>query len=130
MFWNDTSFILLNRSRTRRSYSDFTFERLDAGGSPTDRFYGYNWFDTRFKYLPSKTCLNIYITQGEESSFLQSSECAAYGYLATAKLNLEKEQDKVFWNPKEGSTQFRVLWLNEEIARCEISAGECEIYVP
>jgi hypothetical protein len=29
-----------------------------------------------------------------------------------------------------GSGQFRVLWRNQEVARCEIAAGQCTAYVP
>lgn len=130
LFWDETSFILLNRSRTRRSYSGFTFERLDASGSPTDRFHGYDWFDINLKHLPSKTCLSIYAVEGNKDfDYLRSSDCI-YGILAIARPNFVKEQEKIFWSTKDGSTQFRMLWLNEEVARCEIAAGICEVYIP
>ncbi len=131
MFWNDTSFILLNRSRTRRSYSGFIFERLDNNANPTDRFYGYDWFDIEYKYLPSRTCLGIYVSQNQNNDrpYIQSSECIN-GYVAIAKPQFDRDKAKIFWSAKEGSTQFRVLWLNEEVARCEISTGTCEVYIP
>ncbi|MBC7878464.1 MAG: serine/threonine protein kinase [Anaerolineales bacterium] len=130
LFWNETSLILLNRSRTRRSYSGFTFERLDEDGLPTDRFHGYDWFDANLKHLPSKTCLSIYaVEENKDFDYLRSSDCI-YGILAIARPNFVKEQEKIFWSTKDGSTQFRVLWLNEEIVRCEIAAGICEVYIP
>jgi hypothetical protein len=43
---------------------------------------------------------------------------------------MEEHPELFFWIQKEGSTQFRVLWLDEEVARCEISAGTCEMYIP
>jgi hypothetical protein len=33
-----------------------------------------------------------------------------------------------FWTGTSG--QFRVLWNGQEIALCEISAGECTAYIP
>jgi hypothetical protein len=36
----------------------------------------------------------------------------------------------IFWRLRDGISQFRVLWDNQETARCEISAGVCEVYLP
>lgn len=129
LLWNETSLILLNRSRVRRSYSGFTFERLDNNGLPTDQFPGYIWFDTNYKYLPYKACLSINILEQNNPPYLNSSECIN-GYISITRLNMEKEEQMIFWTTKQESIQFRVLWLDEEIARCEISAGTCEVFVP
>jgi serine/threonine protein kinase len=129
LLWNESSFILLNRSTARRSYSGFTFERLNESGEATDRFYGYSWFDTKYKDLPPRTCLSINIHGITTPPYLTSSDCVN-GYLIISEPDYEKDQEMLFWTIKEGSTKFRVLWLNEEIAQCEISAASCEIYIP
>ena len=36
----------------------------------------------------------------------------------------------IFWTRQEGSHQFHVLWGRDEIQRCEIDAGNCEVYLP
>lgn len=73
--------------------------------------------------------MDISIVEVETPPYLRSSDCIN-GYISSSKLHIDKEKEMIFWNTKEGSTLFRVLWLDEEIARCEISAGACEIYIP
>jgi hypothetical protein len=36
----------------------------------------------------------------------------------------------VFWIARDGVSQFRVLWLGKEIARCEIAAETCRVTLP
>ena len=36
----------------------------------------------------------------------------------------------LFWLQRDGISRFRVLWDNQEVARCEIAAGQCEAYIP
>jgi hypothetical protein len=128
LFWNETSFYMLNRTRTERSLSGFTFERLDENDQPTDTFNGYQWETYKFKYIPSKTCVSIKIYKHEDPPYLDPPDC--YNYSNILQPKMEEQPELFFWTPKEGSTQFRVLWLKEEVARCEISAGTCEIYIP
>lgn len=129
LFWNETSFVMLNRTRAHRSLSGFTFERIDASGQPTDIFPGYRWETHRFKYLPYQVCAGIRIFEQSTPPYLDPADCNL-NYLSIVQLETEKEPQSFFWTPKEGSAEFRVLWLKEEIARCQISAGTCEIYVP
>jgi serine/threonine protein kinase len=129
LFWNETSFHMLNRSRAARSLSGFTFQRLDENNLPTDTFPGYRWENRKFKYIPSKNCVSIKIYKDEDPPYLDPADCNL-SYSSIIQPEREKEPQLFFWVAQEGSTQFRVLWLNEEIARCEISAGTCEIYIP
>ncbi|CAG0969144.1 partial Serine/threonine-protein kinase StkP, partial [Anaerolineales bacterium] len=121
LFWNETSFVMLNRTRVQRSLSGFTFERLDASGQPTDTFPGYKWETRRFKYIPYKVCVGIRIYAHENPPYLDPADCNL-NYLSIVQPEMEVEPTLFFWNSKEGSTQFRVLWLSEEVAHCEISA--------
>ncbi|MBI5950072.1 MAG: protein kinase [Chloroflexi bacterium] len=129
LFWNETSFIMLNRSAAIRSVSGFIFQRLDANDQPTATFPGFRWENRQFKYIPPNNCVSIKTYKDEDPPYLNPLECEN-GYSGIIQPEKEREPDLFFWLPAEGSTQFRVLWLKEEIARCEISAGTCEIYVP
>ena len=64
-------------------------------------------------------------------SYLRPPECTK-GYLSTRTPT--RDDSVVFWTAKEGSQQFRVLWIverqEEEVARCEIGAGTCEVFFP
>ena len=35
----------------------------------------------------------------------------------------------IFWTTQTGSDQFRVLWSNSEVGRCQIAAKTCDIYL-
>ena len=120
---------MLNRSRELRSFSGFTFERLDENKLPTDKFPGYLWENQKFTYIGSKYCVSIKIYKDEDPPYIDPVECYG-GYVSIVQPRKDEDRELLFWNPKEGSTQFRVLWLGEEIARCEISAGTCELYIP
>ncbi|MBL8062918.1 MAG: hypothetical protein JNK32_07865, partial [Anaerolineales bacterium] len=129
-FYNETSFFLLNISFARRSISGFLFQRLDEEGLPTDDlFQGYRWESQDFDYLPRNFCTNITIYGDQDPPYLKPPECSI-GLLTTVQPRFDRPGELLFWTPKEGSTQFRVMWLEEEIARCDIAAGVCDIYLP
>ena len=129
LFWNDTSFHLLNRASEKRSMSPFKFERLDVNGQPTDSFSGYLWENNKFTTIPPKTCVSIKIYGDNDPPYISPPDCQR-GYISIVQPRKDEDRMLFFWNPKEGSTQFRVLWMGEEVARCEISAEVCEVYIP
>ncbi len=129
LFWNETSFVLLNRSREERSLAGFVFERLDMNDQPTDSLPGYLFENKKFNYLPGKHCLSVKIYKHETPPYLDPFDCHGM-YASIIQPIVEEHPELIFWTPKEGSTHFRVLWLKEEIARCEIRLGLCEIFIP
>jgi serine/threonine protein kinase len=130
LFWNKTSFYVFNRSREPRSLSGFAFERLDASGNPLGRFSGSLWANTNFNYIPTKYCVSIKVFEDEDPPYLNPPECRG-GFVGVVQPRRDPEDKHlIFWDPREGTTQFRVLWIDEEVARCEISAETCEFYVP
>jgi serine/threonine protein kinase len=130
LFWNETSIHLLNRSREPRSLSAFAFERLDLSGNPIGRFNGSLWNNKNFTILPPKYCVSIKIFEDEDPPYINPFDC--HGVYASIIQPRRDPEDRhlIFWDAQEDSTQFRVLWVDEEVARCDISAGTCEIYVP
>lgn len=130
LFYNETSFFMLNRSYGYRSISGFTFQRLDQDGLPAeDIFQGYQWQTQDFDYLPRNFCVNITIYGDQEPPYLNPSECRI-GLLTTIQPRFDRPGEILFWTPKTDSYQFRVIWLEEEVARCDIAAGACEVYIP
>ena len=130
LFYNETSFFMLNRSYGYRSISGFTFQRLDQDGLPAeDIFQGYQWQTQDFDYLPRNFCVNITIYGDQEPPYLNPSDCRI-GLLTTVQPRFDRPGEILFWTPKADSFQFRVIWLEEEIARCDIAAGVCEVYIP
>ncbi|HMX73171.1 MAG TPA: protein kinase [Anaerolineales bacterium] len=129
LFWNETSFHMLNRSGQPRSLSGFSFERLDENGKPNDRFAGHLWENLKFNYIPSKYCVSIKIYKDEDPPYIDPPDCHG-GYVSIIQPRMDLDAELFFWTPKEGSSQFRVVWVGEEVARCDISAGTCEVYIP
>ncbi|HNK63351.1 MAG TPA: serine/threonine-protein kinase [Anaerolineales bacterium] len=130
LFYNETSFYMLNRSYGHRSISGFVFQRLDTDGLPMeDIFQGFRWETSRFDYLPRNFCVNITLYGDQDPPYLDPGECRA-GLMKTIQPRFDKPEGILFWTPKDGSTQFRVLWLDTEVARCEITAGACDFYIP
>ncbi len=129
LFWNETSFVMLNRSRASRSLSGFTFERLDLNDQPAETLPGFRLENHRFKYIPGKNCISVKSYKDQTPPYLDPMDCAG-SYSSIIQPDKIVEPEIFFWDIKEGSTQFRVLWVGEEIARCEIGAGACEIYIP
>jgi serine/threonine protein kinase len=124
MYYNETSFYLLQLSGVGDLIAGVNFERLDASGKPKDRFSGNRWA----KYSPSSVlnaCFRLEIYG--VGNYLRPPACEGK-YMAS--LNPEPDDPGLFWTPKEGSTEFQVLWQNEELVRCAIAAGTCEVYLP
>lgn len=131
LYWNRTSFFIFNRSREPRSISGFAFERLNAAtGEPMGRFAGSLWSTAAFNYLPSKYCASIKVFADENPPYLNPSDCRGRFISVIQPRRDPEDKHLIFWDPREGTTQFRVLWLDEEVARCEISMTTCEFYVP
>jgi len=129
LYWNETSFVLWNSSRYRRTLSAFSFQRLDESGQPLDTFVGYWWETRRFDYLPSNLCVGITLYDDQDPPYLNPPQCTE-GFLSTYQVPHTDNSPLIFWNEKDGTTEFRALWLGEEIGRCEIAAGTCDIYLP
>jgi hypothetical protein len=117
---------MLNRSFNNRSLSGFIFQRLDSEGLPADDiFHGYQWETPKSKFLPNDTCVSITIYNEQTLP----AACIR-GSLKTIQTTIDNPETLLFWTPKEGSKQFRVLWLDEEIVRCDIAVGICEVFIP
>jgi serine/threonine protein kinase len=130
LYYNETSFFMVNRSFAKRTISGFSFERLDESGKPyKDKFEGYRWENNRSEHLPRNYCVNITVYGDQDPAYLNPPECL-YGIINTVQPRFDRPEDLLFWTPKASSMQFRVLWLKEEVARCDIAAGVCDFYIP
>lgn len=132
LFWNDTSFYMLNRSDAKRSLSAFEFERIDAdtlSEEKRDRFEGYRWENRGFTHLPEGFCTSITIYGDQTPPYMNPTDCF-FGIISVIQPRFDHDDGLVFWRPEAGATHFRVLWLGEETARCEIAAGFCDFNIP
>jgi hypothetical protein len=124
IIYNEDSLYVLNLSGDRVALQPFGFDRLDASGNPTNHFDGGRWAQF-YPYVFPQACARVII--GSPSvGYLEPPQCRQYN----SEVWVERGRSLDFWTPQEGSTQFRVLWNGQEIGRCEIAAGSCEVYLP
>jgi len=123
-YYDDNGLYLLNLSQSIIAISYLTLERLDDSDVPLNRFEGSRWA----KYYPTSKpdwCLRIEILGSP--AYLRPPQCLK-GYLSTRTPT--RDDPTIFWTTQANSHQFRVLWKDEEVARCEIAAGTCEVFLP
>jgi hypothetical protein len=123
-YYNYNSFYLLNASRSNLEVERLAFERLDTSGQPLNRFDGLEW-GVYNPTLPNQMCNRIEIR--DNPPFLRPMEC---NNLYKVKLTPYRSAEYIFWSASQGSLEFRVLWDNQEMARCQIAAGVCVFWLP
>jgi hypothetical protein len=121
LYYDENSLYLHNLSGERVELYPFAFERLDASGTPSNRFDGGRWAEF-YPYVYNQSCVRVLL----ETPYLNPAQCEQYN----AEVWAERGMSLDFWSPQAGSTQFRVLWNDQEVARCAIAAGECEVFIP
>ncbi len=127
LFYNESSFVMLSRADLPRTMSGFIFERLDDNGKPmSSSFGGWNW-QGEFDEIRGGYCVTLKI-YGNSVPYLDPRDCKR-GYLNVIQFR-NANDEQIFWTVVENSPQFRVLWKDEEVARCEMDAGGCEVYIP
>jgi len=130
LFYDDNSFYLLNLSGATIPINRVAFERLTDQEVPLNRFNGTRWAQFYSSSTPGK-CVALQILGS--SPYLDPPECGNDRFLSLRTPT--RDDPGIFWTAQEGSHEFRVLWREgggegEEIARCKIDAGICEIYLP
>ncbi|MBI2332745.1 MAG: hypothetical protein HYU84_11410 [Chloroflexi bacterium] len=93
-------------------------------------FEGHRWKTPLVDYVPRNFCADISIYGDEDPPYINPAECQQNGSIQTVQTRFDRPEKILFWVPKGDSTQFVVFWLKEEVARCEIAAGLCEVYIP
>jgi serine/threonine protein kinase len=123
--WDANSFYWYNAHSESIRVSPIRFEAINTDGQPIGyTFEGSRWAGVGFNLVETGKCSTIEITRAP--GWMRPSQCRGYNSF----VNTLRESDLVFWAVRDGVTQFRVLWDLQEIARCEIASGWCEVYVP
>lgn len=123
LYYNDNAFYLFSLVDEKFVMEPIAFERLEASGRPSNRFDGFEWARL-YPYIWPDTCMKAEILGSQPYS--PPSGCQGYN----ASRIFRRDEAVVFWTAHEGSSQFRVLWDEEEIARCEIADGVCDVFLP
>lgn len=126
LFYNETSFYAWNPGSDGLAIGQVAFEALDGNGQPAGyELSGRSWA-AFFSELQAGRCNRLEILFA--TAYLRPSQCRGYN----ATLTPQDNERRVFWIPRDGVNDFRVLWNNQEAGRCPIAAGpqECEIILP
>ncbi len=125
LMWDANSFYMLQVTGYGDLIAPLAFERLDADGLGMERFSGKLWAEYHASTLRD-WCMRLVIG-GAGSPELNPPQCKKQ-YVST-RWPMPGDST-LFWTPKDGTQIFRVMWGQQEIQRCEISAGRCEVYLP
>jgi hypothetical protein len=124
IFYDDTSFYFRNDSKNDRPISPVAFERVMADGSFANRYDGGHWAQI-YPTIQSGWCMVLELLNYRDH--LKPKDCKnKHQVYRTPNIN----EPFIFWTTQEGSTQFRVLWNDAEVGRCEIAAQYCDVYLP
>lgn len=130
LFYDENGFYLLNLSDTTIPISWIAFERLGTDDTPLNRFNGSRWAEFYSESRPG-WCTAIKILQS--ASHLDPPECDHDNMYLSVRTP-SRGDPTIFWTAVEGSREFRILWRegdeDEEVARCKIGVGTCDVYFP
>lgn len=124
LYYDDYSFYILNLDGQAIEIEAISFEGLNgAGQSAGFSFAGSGWaaFHTT---LDSGRCNRIETRQAP--FYLRPGQCPSYNATVTPIIT----DDEVFWSSQNGISTFRVMWAGQEIGRCRVGGGICDIFLP
>lgn len=124
LLYDENSFYAYNPEPDRLRASSLSFEALNNGGNTVGyAFQGSSWAQF-YSFIEQGKCMRIEINRAP--SYLRPGQCSVYNSTVTPRT----DDVMIFWTDRPSVTQFRVLWDGQEVGRCEIGAGSCEVYLP
>lgn len=126
LFYDENSFYLLNAEAESIAIGLISFEAIDSrtGQSAPFLFSGRLWSGF-FDELEEGNCVRIETVEGP--TWMRPQECAEYNATVTPA---NEASDLVFWLTRSNVSQFTVLWLGEEVGRCQTHLGVCQVFLP
>ncbi len=128
LLYNDSSFYVYNAgsgASATIAFSSLKFEALDAAGAALGiSFNGSRW-STVAANLTAQGCGALEPVQFRQ--FLHPATCKSFN---SNRSNVKSSE--YFWRTASGGDTFRVLWNNDEVARCPVTAGsnKCAVHIP
>jgi hypothetical protein len=124
LFYDEHSFYLHNPNADRVRISDINFEALNDNGQPVGYYFNGGLWAQFYSFVEANGCDRIEINRSP--AYLRPGQCRSYNATVTPSA----DDEMIFWSERPGVTQFRALWGEEEIGRCDAGAGSCEVYLP
>jgi len=126
LFYDEHSFYLRNAEAESVSIGLISFESIDSRtGQPAPYLFSGRLWSGFFDELEEGNCVRIETVEGP--TWMRPQECAEYNATVTPA---NEASDLVFWLTRSNVSQFTVLWLGEEVGRCQTHLGVCQVYLP
>ncbi len=124
LIYHNRGFYLLNLGDRVIDVRRLGFEALNAEGVPTRyRFYGQAWAEF-YPFVQRQHCNALELFGGTPTP------PAGCNHFSATMAALQRNNQAVFWLSHGTETQFRVLWEEGEIGRCQIDTQRCDVYLP
>ena len=125
LIYNESGFYVLNLSGSSVLVRNLAFEALDERGAPTSyRFSGIRWAEF-YGFIQPEHCNMVELVGASQRDRPPSCE-----EINTTIESIEATNNVVFWLSQGEQSEFRVLWREGEIGRCNIASERCDIYLP
>jgi hypothetical protein len=124
LFYNTAGFYAWNSGNQDINVRQIIFEAIDNTGQPAGfQFEGRRWAGF-YPEIQTGKCDRLEIIGA--SPIERPQQCHSYNALLTP----ESFDTMIFWLARDNISQFRVLFGGQEVGRCEIAAGQCEVSLP
>jgi len=124
LLYNPSSFYVFNASPDPVRLSSLKFEALNENSQSVGySFDGYRWSQF-YSFVADNGCARLEISK--MSNYLRPGKCREYNSTITPP----EGDPENFWIEQANTTQFRVLWEDQEIARCPVPGDFCEVFAP
>jgi serine/threonine protein kinase len=124
LLYDAYSFYLWNPNSERIAIRSIAFEALDGNGNSAGYYFDGTLWTQFYSFVEERSCNRIEMTG--VPGHLRPPQCQGYNATVTPTI----DDDLVFWTQRPGVSRFRVLWGGQEIARCELTGGRCEVFLP
>jgi hypothetical protein len=127
--YNAGGFYLRNASDSNIRLSNLRFQAMDALGNSLDNALdGVDW--TRFYSNVDRNGRCVIIELLDQAEWSRPNNCVGTGSSEfNSQLTFPTNDQRIFWDGRNGATQFSVSWNGTEAGRCAIQAGFCSILV-
>ncbi len=105
-------------------FENLVFEAINSTGAPSGYMLAGRRWGNIYAWLEPNKCARI------EPVFMPSQlrpdECTDYN----ASLEPPRDNEMIFWTPRENIQSFRAFWKGTLIGNCSIAAGFCDLQLP
>jgi hypothetical protein len=123
-FYNGGGFYAWNPGGGDIIIRELAFQAVDKDGNPTGSFFEARRWAGYYPAIQVGKCDRLEILNDVPKE--RPGQCQGYNAIMTP----EESDPMVFWLARESVNDFVVTFGGQEIGRCDVSAGQCEVVIP